>query len=155
MTKTSPYKLQVMLQSCCDKYPENIAYSNINKHDLRWISRHAQSVSHFDKWTQTCCNRSGYIMLPNCLQQPIAVFGTSWFVRGQCQPSHPDELSHQLKTVAKTIIVLENMAHVVEKSPFRIEHVIISKSATCIHPLKNMSLTSPLPKTHGSIVSSS
>ncbi|MBM4211127.1 MAG: AMP-binding protein [Gammaproteobacteria bacterium] len=73
------------------------------------------------------------IMLPNCLQHPIAVYGS--LMARLCivnvNPLYtPDELHHQLEdSQATTIIVLENMAHVVEKAKkgTKIKHIIVTR----------------------------
>ena len=72
------------------------------------------------------------IMMPNCLQYPVAMFGT---LRAGCtvvnvNPLYtPRELEHQLKdSGAEVIVILENMAHTLEevlaKTPLR--HVVVT-----------------------------
>jgi len=72
------------------------------------------------------------IMMPNCLQYPVAMFGT---LRAGCtvvnvNPLYtPRELEHQLKdSGAEVIVILENMAHVLEevlaKTPLK--HVVVT-----------------------------
>ncbi len=72
------------------------------------------------------------IMMPNCLQYPVAMFGT---LRAGCtvvnvNPLYtPRELEHQLKdSGAEVIVILENMAHTLEevlaKTPVR--HVVVT-----------------------------
>ena len=72
------------------------------------------------------------IMMPNCLQYPIAMFGT---LRAGCtvvnvNPLYtPRELEHQLKdSGAEVIVVLENFGHVLEEVRGRtpIKHVVVT-----------------------------
>ncbi|HEU5178210.1 MAG TPA: AMP-binding protein, partial [Burkholderiales bacterium] len=72
------------------------------------------------------------IMMPNCLQYPIAMFGT---LRAGCtvvnvNPLYtPRELEHQLKdSGAEAIVVLENFGHVLEEVRGRtpIKHVVVT-----------------------------
>ena len=72
------------------------------------------------------------IMMPNCLQYPVAMFGT---LRAGCtvvnvNPLYtPRELEHQLKdSGAEVIVILENMAHVLQevlaKTPLK--HIVVT-----------------------------
>jgi long-chain acyl-CoA synthetase len=72
------------------------------------------------------------IMMPNCLQYPIAMFGT---LRAGCvvvnvNPLYtPRELEHQLKdSGAEAIVILENFASVLQqvKSKTPIKHVVVT-----------------------------
>jgi long-chain acyl-CoA synthetase len=72
------------------------------------------------------------IMMPNCLQYPIAMFGT---LRAGCtvvnvNPLYtPRELEHQLKdSGAEAIVVLENFGHVLQEVRGRtpIKHVVVT-----------------------------
>jgi len=72
------------------------------------------------------------IMMPNCLQYPIAMFGT---LRAGCtvvnvNPLYtPRELEHQLKDAgAEAIVVLENFGHVLQEVRLRtpIKHVVVT-----------------------------
>ena len=72
------------------------------------------------------------IMMPNCLQYPIAMFGT---LRAGCtvvnvNPLYtPRELEHQLKDAgAEAIVVLENFGHVLQEVRARtpIKHVVVT-----------------------------
>jgi long-chain acyl-CoA synthetase len=72
------------------------------------------------------------IMMPNCLQYPIAMFGT---LRAGCtvvnvNPLYtPRELEHQLKDAgAETIVILENFGHVLQEVRARtpIKHVVVT-----------------------------
>ena len=78
------------------------------------------------------------IMLPNVMQYPIAIFGA--FLAGlvvvNVNPLYtPRELTHQLTdSGAKAILILENVAHVLEKSlpDTPIEHIITTRLGDCI-----------------------
>ena len=72
------------------------------------------------------------IMMPNCLQYPIAMFGT---LRAGCtvvnvNPLYtPRELEHQLKDAgAEVIVILENFGHVLQEVRARtpVRHVIVT-----------------------------
>ena len=72
------------------------------------------------------------IMMPNCLQYPVAVFGT---LRAGCivvnvNPLYtPRELEHQLKdSGAEAIVILENFCHVLEQVLGRtpVRHVVVA-----------------------------
>jgi long-chain acyl-CoA synthetase len=72
------------------------------------------------------------IMMPNCLQYPIAMFGT---LRAGCtvvnvNPLYtPRELEHQLKdSGAEAIVVLENFGHVLQEVRARtpLKHVVVT-----------------------------
>jgi long-chain acyl-CoA synthetase len=72
------------------------------------------------------------IMMPNCLQYPIAMFGT---LRAGCtvvnvNPLYtPRELEHQLKDAgAEAIVVLENFGHVLQEVRSRtpLKHVVVT-----------------------------
>jgi long-chain acyl-CoA synthetase len=72
------------------------------------------------------------IMMPNCLQYPIAMFGT---LRAGCtvvnvNPLYtPRELEHQLKDAgAEAIVILENFGHVLQEVRARtpLKHVVLT-----------------------------
>jgi len=72
------------------------------------------------------------IMMPNCLQYPVAMFGT---LRAGCtvvnvNPLYtPRELEHQLKDAgAEAIVILENFGHVLQEVRLRtpIKHVVVT-----------------------------
>jgi long-chain acyl-CoA synthetase len=72
------------------------------------------------------------IMMPNCLQYPVAMFGT---LRAGCtvvnvNPLYtPRELEHQLKDAgAEAIVVLENFGHVLQEVRSRtpLKHVVVT-----------------------------
>lgn len=59
------------------------------------------------------------IMMPNCLQYPVALFGTlrAGLIVANVNPLYtPRELAHQVNDAgAKTIVIIENFAHVLEE----------------------------------------
>src|SRR5438093_920546 len=72
------------------------------------------------------------LMMPNCLQYPVAMFGT---LRAGCvvvnvNPLYtPRELEHQIKDAgAEVIVILENFAHVLEQVRARtpLKHIVIT-----------------------------
>jgi len=72
------------------------------------------------------------IMMPNCLQYPIAMFGTlrAGGTVVNVNPLYtPRELEHQLKDAgAETIVILENFGHVLQEVRARtpIKHVVLT-----------------------------
>jgi len=72
------------------------------------------------------------VMMPNCLQYPVCVFGTlrAGGVVVNVNPLYtPRELEHQLKdSGAEAIVVLENFAHVLQQVIARtsVKHVIVA-----------------------------
>ncbi len=114
-------------------YRERPAYYNMGKTisfgDLDRMSRD------FGAWLQAKGLAKGArvaVMMPNCLQYPIAMFGT---LRAGCvvvnvNPLYtPRELEHQLKdSGAEVIVVLENFARTVQEVLARtpVKHVVIA-----------------------------
>src|SRR3954463_6392693 len=97
--------------------------------DLERLSRH------FGAWLQAKGLAKGArvaIMMPNCLQYPVAMFGT---LRAGCtvvnvNPLYtPRELEHQLKdSGAEAIVILENFGHVLEEVRAKtvIKHIVVT-----------------------------
>ncbi|MDQ5849534.1 MAG: long-chain-fatty-acid--CoA ligase [Pseudomonadota bacterium] len=114
-------------------YGERPAFHNMGKTisfaELERMSRD------FGAWLQAKGLTKGArvaIMMPNCLQYPIAMFGT---LRAGCtvvnvNPLYtPRELEHQLKdSGAEVIVILENFGHVLQqvlaKTP--IKHIVVT-----------------------------
>jgi long-chain acyl-CoA synthetase len=114
-------------------YGERPAFHNMGKTisfaELERMSRD------FGAWLQAKGLAKGArvaIMMPNCLQYPIAMFGT---LRAGCvvvnvNPLYtPRELEHQLKdSGAEVIVILENFGHVLQqvlaKTPLK--HVVVT-----------------------------
>lgn len=124
-----------LLINAKNTYPHRIAYSSMGQ-SLTYIDLYHQA-SYFSAFLQSHLHLAPQekmaIMLPNCLQQPIAMHGglMARLCVVNINPLYtPDELHHQLKdSQATVIVVLENMAHIVEKSlkDTHIKHVIITQ----------------------------
>ena len=75
------------------------------------------------------------IMMPNCLQYPVALFGTlrAGLVVANVNPLYtPRELAHQVNDAgAKTIVIIENFAHVLEEvmDVTKIDNIITTQLA--------------------------
>lgn len=113
--------LKDIIEKSCAKYHGNKAFTNFGKSltygDLEEQSRHfaayLQKVVGLKKGDRVA------LMMPNLLQYPIACFGVlrAGGVVVNVNPLYtPRELEHQLKdSGAKTILILENFAHVLEE----------------------------------------
>jgi long-chain acyl-CoA synthetase len=115
------------------KYAERPAFTNMGK-TISYAELDAQSRA-FGAWLQAKGLGKGArvaIMMPNCLQYPVAMFGT---LRAGCtvvnvNPLYtPRELEHQLKdSGAEAIVVLENFGHVLQevraKTPLK--HIVVT-----------------------------
>jgi long-chain acyl-CoA synthetase len=122
-----------LFDSSIGKFRDRPAFHNMGKHisfdQLDRLSRD------FGAWLQAKGLGKGArvaIMMPNCLQYPIAMFGT---LRAGCtvvnvNPLYtPRELEHQLKDAgAEAIVVLENFGHVLQEVRSRtpLKHVIVT-----------------------------
>ncbi|HET7365330.1 MAG TPA: long-chain-fatty-acid--CoA ligase [Burkholderiales bacterium] len=115
------------------EYGDRPAFTNMGK-TLRFneLDRHARD---FGAWLQAKGLGKGArvaIMMPNCLQYPIAMFGT---LRAGCVVVNVNplytarELEHQLNdSGAEAIVILENFAAVLEQVRARtpLKHVVIT-----------------------------
>jgi long-chain acyl-CoA synthetase len=115
------------------KYAERPAFTNMGK-TITYAELDVQSRA-VGAWLQAKGLGKGArvaIMMPNCLQYPIAMFGT---LRAGCtvvnvNPLYtPRELEHQLKdSGAEAIVILENFGHVLQevrpKTP--IKHIVVT-----------------------------
>lgn len=129
---------------CCDQYRDLPAYTNFDKTisygELEVLARDFAAYLQVTLGMQPGDRIA--IMLPNVLQYPIALFGA--FLAGlvvvNVNPLYtPRELTHQLTdSGAKTILVLENVAHVLEKSlpDTPIEHIITTRIGDCLSLVK-------------------
>jgi long-chain acyl-CoA synthetase len=115
------------------KFADRPAFHSMGKtitfRELEQLSRD------FGAWLQSKGLTKGArvaIMMPNCLQYPIAMFGT---LRAGCtvvnvNPLYtPRELEHQLKDAgAETIVILENFGHVLQEVRARtpLKHVVVT-----------------------------
>src|SRR5262245_786841 len=115
------------------KYRDRPAFHNMGK--TISFGELDQRSREFGAWLQSKGLAKGArvaIMMPNCLQYPIAMFGT---LRAGCtvvnvNPLYtPRELEHQLKdSGAEVIVVLENFGHVLQEVRARtpIKHVVVT-----------------------------
>jgi long-chain acyl-CoA synthetase len=115
------------------KYRDRPAFTNMGK-TISFDELDKRSRD-FGAWLQSRGLAKGArvaIMMPNCLQYPIAMFGT---LRAGCtvvnvNPLYtPRELEHQLKdSGAEVIVVLENFGHVLQEVRGRtpIKHVVVT-----------------------------
>ncbi|HYB65107.1 MAG TPA: AMP-binding protein [Steroidobacteraceae bacterium] len=112
--------LKQLLEETCARHADRAAYlfmgATITYGELDTLSRA------FGAWLQQNGFRKGdriAIMLPNCPQYPIAMFGAlrAGLIVVNTNPLYTaPELEHQLTDAGATgIVVLENFAHVVEK----------------------------------------
>jgi len=126
--------LVAMIETCFEKYAPKSAFSNMGV--TLTFGEIDELTKRFAGFLQkTCQLKAGdrmVIMLPNVLQYPIAMFGAmrSGIVVVNINPFYtPRELSHVLQdSGAKAIVVLENFAHVVEKSILgtMLRHIIVT-----------------------------
>jgi len=122
-----------LFETSIKKYPERPAFHSMGK-SISFAE--LDTLAHdFGAWLQTKGLAKGArvaLMMPNCLQYPIAMFG---ILRAGCtvvnvNPLYtPRELEHQLKdSGAEVIVVLENFGRVLQevraKTPLK--HVIVT-----------------------------
>jgi long-chain acyl-CoA synthetase len=122
-------------------YRDRPAYYNLGKTisfgDLDRMSRD------FGAWLQGKGLAKGArvaVMMPNCLQYPVGVFGTlrAGYVVVNVNPLYTArELEHQLKdSGAEAIVILENFAHVLQgviaKTP--VKHVVVAALGDLLGP---------------------
>ena len=123
------------------KYGERPAYTNmgttISFGDVGRLSRA------FGAWLQSRGLAKGArvaVMMPNCLQYPVCVFGTlgTGCVVVNVNPLYtPRELEHQLKdSGAEAIVILENFAHVLQQVVARtaVKHVVVAALGDLLGP---------------------
>ncbi|HEX6158385.1 MAG TPA: long-chain-fatty-acid--CoA ligase [Burkholderiales bacterium] len=115
------------------KYADRPAFTNMGK-SIDYATLEAQSRA-FGAWLQSKGLAKGTrvaIMMPNCLQYPIAMFGV---LRAGCtvvnvNPLYTSrELEHQLKdSGAEAIVILENFGHVFQEVRARtpVKHVVVT-----------------------------
>src|SRR5262245_61193148 len=125
--------LVALFEAGIRKYAERPAFTNMGK-TITYAELEAQSRA-FGAWLQSKGLAKGArvaIMMPNCLQYPIAMFGV---LRAGCtvvnvNPLYtPRELEHQLKdSGAEAIVILENFGHVLQevraKTPLK--HIVVT-----------------------------
>lgn len=109
-----------LFERSCAQYSDRPAYNNMGA--TLSFGELAELSRRFAAWLQSLGLAKGTrvaLMMPNCLQFPICLFGT---LRAGCtvvnvNPMYtPRELDYQLKdSGAEVIVVLENFAHVVQE----------------------------------------
>ncbi len=137
--------IPAMMAETCQKYSSHPAFYNmgatITYHQLDQYSRdfaaYLQQVLKIAKGSRIA------LMLPNCLQYPIAMLGSlrAGLVIVNVNPLYTsDELIHQINDAgAEAILVMSNFASVVEKSLSHmpsLRHVIITHLGDMFSPLK-------------------
>jgi long-chain acyl-CoA synthetase len=122
-----------LFETSVKKYGERPAYHSMGKHisfaELDRLSRD------FGAWLQAKGLGKGArvaIMMPNCLQYPVTMFGT---LRAGCTVVNVNplytarELEHQLKDCgAEAMVVLENFGHVLQdvRHKTHLKHVVVT-----------------------------
>jgi long-chain acyl-CoA synthetase len=122
-----------MFDQSVRKYADRPAYHNLGK-TLRFSE--VESLSrNFGAWLQAKGLQKGArvaLMMPNCLQYPIALFGV---LRAGCTVVNVNplytarELEHQLAdSGAEVIVVLENFGHVLEqvRAKTALRHIVVT-----------------------------
>ncbi len=122
-----------LFEKCVKQYADRPAFHNMGKTisfgELDQMSRD------FAAWLQAKGLKKGArvaLMMPNCLQYPVALFGTlrAGYIVVNVNPLYtPRELEHQLKdSGAEVIVILENFAvtlqEVLAKTPLK--HVVLA-----------------------------
>lgn len=121
-----------LFEQAFEKYPDNAAYTNmgttISYADLDRLSM--QFACYLQNSLGLTRGERVAIMLPNILQYPVVMCGIfrAGLVVVNVNPLYtPRELKHQLKdSGAKSIIILENFAHVLEDvlADVDVEHIV-------------------------------
>lgn len=126
--------VDIFLQSC-NKFKDKLAFSHLDTHitydqlklKCRDFAAYCQNGLKLTKGSRLA------IMMPNCLQYPVAMFGAlqAGLTIVNVNPLYtPRELQHQLKDSGATaIVILENFAHVLQQvlSDTDIKHIIVTK----------------------------
>jgi len=122
-----------LFEKCCAKFAERPAYHCMGK-TLSFAETDKMSRD-FAAWLQSKGLPKGArvaIMMPNCLQYPIALFGTlrAGYIVVNVNPLYTArELEHQLKdSGADAIVILENFAHTLEEVLPRtpVKHIVVA-----------------------------
>ena len=144
--KWDGYKsLGELFEQCVKKFADKPAYHCMGR-TISYAEVDRQTRA-FGAWLQSRGLKKGSrvaIMMPNCLQYPIALYGT---LRAGCtvvnvNPLYtPRELEHQLKdSGAEVIVILENFAttlqEVLAKTP--VKHVVVTGLGDMLGGLKGM-----------------
>jgi long-chain acyl-CoA synthetase len=129
--------LKDILEKSCKRFADRPAFSNMGvsmsyaelDRQTRDFGAFLQSLPGMKKGERVA------IMMPNCLQYPVALFGTlrAGMTVVNVNPLYtPRELEHQLKdSGAKTIVIIENFAHTLQEviAKTGVEHVVTTQLA--------------------------
>ena len=129
--------LKDILEKSCKRFSDRPAFSNMGvsmsyselDRQTRDFGAFLQSLPGMKKGERVA------IMMPNCLQYPVALFGTlrAGMTVVNVNPLYtPRELEHQLKdSGAKTIVIIENFAHTLQEviAKTGVEHVVTTQLA--------------------------
>jgi long-chain acyl-CoA synthetase len=122
-----------LFEKCSAQFAERPAYHCMGK-TLSFAETEKMS-RHFAAWLQSKGLPRGArvaIMMPNCLQYPIALFGTlrAGYIVVNVNPLYTArELEHQLKdSGAEAIVILENFAHTLDEVLPRtpVKHIVVA-----------------------------
>jgi long-chain acyl-CoA synthetase len=126
--------LKQLIEESCAAYADSVAYVQMGR-ELTYRQLDVLSgnfAAYLQKTLRLAKGERFAIMLPNCLQYPIAMFGAlrCGLAVVNTNPLYTaPELEHQLNdSGATTILVLENFAHVVQKvlPRTRVKHVLVT-----------------------------
>jgi long-chain acyl-CoA synthetase len=129
--------LKDILEKSCKRFADRPAFSNMGvsmsyaelDRQTRDFGAFLQSLPGMKKGERVA------IMMPNCLQYPVALFGTlrAGMTVVNVNPLYtPRELEHQLKdSGARTIVIIENFAHTLQEviAKTGVEHVVTTQLA--------------------------
>ncbi len=122
-----------LFDKSCAKFADRPAYHNLGK-SITFSDLNSMSGA-FGAWLQSRGLPKGArvaLMMPNCLQYPVALFGTlrAGYTVVNVNPLYTArELEHQLKdSGAEVIVILENFAHVLQDVIARtqVKHVVVA-----------------------------
>ncbi|WP_337267947.1 long-chain-fatty-acid--CoA ligase [Oryzifoliimicrobium ureilyticus] len=125
--------LAELLEDACARHPQRIAFSSMGRTlTYRELDEDTRDIAAFLQGLGLSKGDRVAVMMPNILQNPIAVCGIlrAGLTVVNVNPLYtPRELEHQLRDAgAKAIFVLENFAHTLEQVLTRTEvrHVVVS-----------------------------
>ena len=134
-----------LFEQCVKKYADRSAYHSMGK-TITYADIDRQTRA-FGAWLQSKGLPKGArvaIMMPNCLQYPIALFGTlrAGYTVVNVNPLYtPRELEHQLNDAGvDVIVILENFATTLQqvRSKTSVKHVIVTGLGDQLGGLKGM-----------------
>lgn len=131
-----------------DKFADRKGFVSIGT-ELTYREMYTKA-EHFAAWLQSIGIRKGdrvAIMMPNCLQYPVALFGilmTGAIVVNVNPLYTPIELKHQLKdSEAKAIIVMEMFGKTLQSSvrDTNVQHIIVTAIGDMLNGITGMAMT--------------